>query len=256
MNTALEAVGINKRFGAVSAASNVSVSLGINEVLGIIGANGAGKTTFLNIVTGYLKPDSGVIRYRGRNITTLEPRKITQLGIHRSFQIPQIFPKLSVFDNILIALGIAGSGRNSGWRPLLTGDSEDAADAILVRYRISDYRDREAGFLPQGIRKLLDIAMAMVGSPNILLLDEPTSGVSADEKMIMMDTIMDVLGGSEVGVLFVEHDMEVVARYANRVLAFSDGKIVADGLPEKILNDPEVRGLVIGNELRVGSNRE
>ena len=246
MNTALEAVGINKRFGAVSAASNVNVSFGINEVLGIIGANGAGKPTFLNIVTGYLKPDSGVIRYRGRNITTLEPRKITQLGIHRSFQIPQIFPKLSVFDYILIA----GSGRKSGWRPLLTGDSEDAADAILVRYRISDYRDREAGFLPQGIRKLLDIAMAMVGSPNILLLDEPTSGVSADEKMIMMDTIMDVLGGSEVGVLFVEHDMEVVARYANRVVAFSDGKIVADGLPEKILNDPEVRGLVIGNGLR------
>ena len=250
MNTALEAVGINKRFGAVSAASNVNMSLGVNEVLGIIGANGAGKTTFLNIVTGYLKPDSGVIRYRGRNITALEPRKIARLGIHRSFQIPQIFPKLSVFDNILIALGIAGSGRNNGWRPLLTGDSGDVADAILVRYRISDYRDREAGLLPQGIRKLLDIAMAMVGSPNILLLDEPSSGVSADEKMLMMDTIMDVLGGSEVGVLFVEHDMEVVAHYAHRVVAFSDGKIVADGLPEKVLNDSEVRGLVIGNELR------
>jgi len=92
--------------------------------------------------------------------------------------------------------------------------------------------------------------MAMVGSPNILLLDEPSSGVSADEKMLMMDTIMDVLGGSEVGVLFVEHDMEVVAHYAHRVVAFSDGKIVADGLPEKVLNDSEVRGLVIGNELR------
>ena len=250
MNRALEVIGINKRFGAVSAASNVNMSLGVDEVLGIIGANGAGKTTFLNMVTGYLRPDSGIIRFRGRNITALEPREITRLGIHRSFQVPQIFPKLSVFDNILIALGIAGIERNRFWSPLLTRGSIDTAEAILRRYRIIDYRDRDAGLLPQGIRKLLDIAMAMVGSPSILLLDEPTSGVSADEKMLMMDTIIDVLAGGEVGVLFVEHDMEVVAHYSSRVIAFSEGEIVSEGVPTEVLNDPKVRGLVIGKDLK------
>ena len=248
MNTALEAIGIEKRFGAVLAASNVSLSLATNEVLGIIGANGAGKTTFLNIVTGYIQPDSGVIQYQGSDITALEPRAIARLGIHRSFQIPQIFPQLTVFDNILIALGIADGKGKSIWRPLLTRDSRDATEGILVRYRIEAYRDRYAGFLPQGVRKLLDIAMAMVGSPRVLLLDEPTSGVSSDEKEFMMDTIMDVLRGNEVGVLFVEHDMEVVAHYADRVIAFSDGRIIADGLPAEVLNEEEVRELVIGRE--------
>ena len=248
MNTALEAIGIEKRFGAVLAASNVSLSLATNEVLGIIGANGAGKTTFLNIVTGYIQPDSGVIRYQGSDITALEPRAIARLGIHRSFQIPQIFPQLTVFDNILIALGIADGKGESIWRPLLTRDSRDATEGILVRYRIEAYRDRYAGFLPQGVCKLLDIAMAMVGSPRVLLLDEPTSGVSSDEKGFMMDTIMDVLRGNEVGVLFVEHDMEVVAHYADRVIAFSDGRIIADGLPAEVFNDEEVRELVIGRE--------
>ena len=250
MNTALEAIGIEKRFGAVLAASNVSLSLGMNEVLGIIGANGAGKTTLLNIVTGYIQPDSGVIQYQGSDITALEPRAIARLGIHRSFQIPQIFPQLTVFDNILIALGITEGKGKSIWRPLLTRDSIDTAESILVRYRIGDYRDRHAGFLPQGVCKLLDIAMAMVGSPSILLLDEPTSGVSADEKMLMMDTIIDVLAGGEVGVLFVEHDMEVVAHYSSRVIAFSEGEIVSEGVPTEVLNDPKVRGLVIGKDLK------
>ncbi len=248
MSTALEAIGIQKRFGAVLAASNVSLSLGMNEVLGILGANGAGKTTFLNIVTGYIQPDSGVIRYQGSDITALEPRTIARLGIHRSFQIPQIFPQLTVFDNILIALGITEGKGKSIWRPLLTRDSIDTAESILVRYRIEDYRDRHAGFLPQGVCKLLDIAMAMVGSPRVLLLDEPTSGVSSAEKAFMMDTIMDILHENEVGVLFVEHDMEVVAHYADRVIAFSDGRIIADGLPAEVFNDEEVRELVIGRE--------
>ena len=248
MSTALEAIGIQKRFGAVLAASNVSLSLGMNEVLGIIGANGAGKTTLLNIVTGYIQPDSGVIRYQGSDITALEPRAIARLGIHRSFQIPQIFPQLTVFDNILIALGITEGKGKSIWRPLLTRDSIDTAESILVRYRIGDYRDRHAGFLPQGVCKLLDIAMAMVGSPRVLLLDEPTSGVSSAEKAFMMDTIMDIFHENEVGVLFVEHDMEVVAHYADRVIAFSDGRIIADGLPTEVFNDEEVRELVIGRK--------
>ena len=250
MNTVLQVIGISKQFGAVTAASNISLSLGSTEILGIIGANGAGKTTFLNMVTGYLRPDSGIIRYRGSDITSLEPREITNLGIHRSFQIPQIFPKLTVFDNVLISIGIAGGITKNRWVPLRSQTSEAAVVGLLERYRISDYRDRQAGLLPQGVRKLLDICMAMVGSPRILLLDEPTSGVSVEEKMVMMDTILEVIRPREVGILFVEHDMEVVEQYANRVVAFSEGEIIADGLPTEVMRDAEVRAMVVGSDLQ------
>lgn len=247
MNTILVASDINKRFGAITAASGINISLESNEILGIIGANGAGKTTFLNMVTGYLRPDSGTIKYRETDITSLEPKQITKLGIHRSFQIPQTFPKLSVFDNLLIATGIAGDARQNMWKPLLSRNTTDFVDDLLARYGILDYRNHEAGLLPQGIRKLLDISMAMVGSPKILLLDEPTSGVSIEEKSEMMDTILDVIGSSEVAVLFVEHDMDVIEHYASRVVAFSEGKIIADGVPGDVMNDSMVRGLVIGS---------
>ena len=119
----------------------------------------------------------------------------------------------------------------------------------MERYHIADYHDQMAGALPQGVRKLLDIAMAMVGDTSVLLLDEPTSGISADEKMNEMDTVMAALKAADVTVLFVEHDMEVVERYAQRVVAFYDGAIIADGAPDAVLNDTDVRTYVIGPEL-------
>ena len=249
MVAVLEARGLNKRFGAVIAAADINIAFKKHEVVGIIGANGAGKTTFINMVTGYLKPDSGVIAYRDRPITGLTSREITRLGIHRSFQVPQIFAELTVFDNVLAALGIAAAIRPGFWRPLRTPELTASADAILERYRIADYHDQTAGALPQGVRKLLDIAMAMVGDTSVLLLDEPTSGISADEKMDEMDTIMAALKVADVTVLFVEHDMEVVGRYAQRVVAFYDGAIIADGAPDAVLNDADVRTHVIGPEL-------
>lgn len=249
MVAVLEARGLNKRFGAVVAAADITIAFKKHEVVGIIGANGAGKTTFINMVTGYLKPDSGVIAYRDRPITGLTSREITRLGIHRSFQVPQIFAELTVFDNVLTALGIAATIRPGFWRPLRTPELTASADAILERYGIAKYHDQTAGALPQGARKLLDIAMAMVGDTSILLLDEPTSGISADEKMNEMDTIMAALKAADVTVLFVEHDMEVVERYAQRVVAFYDGAIIADGAPDAVLNDADVRTHVIGPEL-------
>ena len=245
----LEARGLNKSFGAVVAAADINIAFREREVVGIIGANGAGKTTVINMVTGYLKPDTGTILYRDRPITGLTSREITRLGIHRSFQVPQIFAELTVFDNVLAALGIAAAIRPGFWRPLRTPELSARADAILERYHIADYHDQMAGALPQGVRKLLDIAMAMVGDTSVLLLDEPTSGISADEKMNEMDTVMAALKAADVTVLFVEHDMEVVERYAQRVVAFYDGAIIADGAPDAVLNDTDVRTYVIGPEL-------
>jgi branched-chain amino acid transport system ATP-binding protein len=247
--TILEAKGINLAFGAVVAARDVNVAVSDGETIGIIGANGAGKTTFVNTVTGYLKPDSGRVIYLGEDITALPPRRITRLGIRRSFQVPQLFPDLAVRDNLLIAIGIAEERRPSAWRRLDTPDRSAEADAILARMALALYRDREVAVLPQGIRKLVDIAMTLPGEPRLLLLDEPTSGISAEEKFGIMDRVMAALKETQVTVLFVEHDMEIVERHAERVIAFYDGRIIADGPTAEVLVAPDVRRYVVGSEL-------
>jgi branched-chain amino acid transport system ATP-binding protein len=172
-------------------------------VVSLIGANGAGKTTFLNMVTGYLKPDSGRIVFDGRDIVGLSPRQITKLGVSRSFQIPQLFQTLNVHDNLLLAESIAQAD-----------DPQAATDAVLERFALRAYAAQPAGLLPEGIRKLLDVAMALSSRSRLLLLDEPTSGVSADEKFAIMDVVMGAARAAGVTVIFVEHDMDIVARYA------------------------------------------
>lgn len=248
MTAILEATALNKTFGAVTAAKDINVAVAKDEIVGIIGANGAGKTTFVNMVTGWLRPSSGTISFDGRDITGLAPRKITRLGICRSFQVAQVFMTATVFDNLMIALGIADSHGLGALKLLRLAEREARADAILRRYRIHEYRDQVAGTLPQGIRKLLDIAMAMVAEPKILLLDEPTSGISVEEKFGLMDIVMSALKEDGVTVLFIEHDMEIVERYVGRVLAFYQGEIICDAPPAEALVDPKVIEFVIGDE--------
>ncbi len=245
----LEAHELTKGFGSVTAADRVSVYIEEQEVIGIIGANGAGKTTFVNMVTGYLKPDSGSIVYRGEDITALTPRRVTRLGICRSFQVPQVFLSVSLFDNLLIALGVAQPGALPFWRPLRRPELERRAEEIIERYDIAQYRRQTVGLLPQGVRKLLDIAMAMAHEPRVILLDEPTSGVSIQDKYGIMDVVMGALRDTGVTVLFIEHDMDIIARYGRRVLAFAEGTIIADGSTEQVLSDEQVRRLVIGEGL-------
>jgi branched-chain amino acid transport system ATP-binding protein len=233
----LVAEQLQKSFGAVTAAKDINLAFDADTVVGLIGANGAGKTTFLNMVTGYLKPDSGRIRFDGRDIVGLNPRQIARLGISRSFQIPQLFQTLSVRDNLLIAESIAAAA-----------DPAAATDAVLAQFELGSYASQLAGLLPEGIRKLLDVAMALSSRSRLLLLDEPTSGVSADEKFAIMTVVMTAARAADVTVIFVEHDMEIVARFAARVVAFYDGGIIGDGPPETVLNMAEVRRYVIGEE--------
>jgi branched-chain amino acid transport system ATP-binding protein len=247
MNPVLVAAGVNRNFGAVIAAADINVAIERGSVVGLIGANGAGKTTFVNMVTGYLKPTNGSIRFDGHELTRLEPRRVTQLGVSRSFQIPQLFNSLSVRENLLVAVGIVAAAAHAWAHADLTPErAGGATDEMLERFGLAAYRDRPAGLLPEGVRKLLDVAMGLVTRPRLLLLDEPTSGVSADEKFAIMDLVMAAVRGAGVTVLFVEHDMDVVARYAGRVIAFADGRIIADGAPDGVLRDPEVRKFVIG----------
>ena len=258
MAVIIDARGLNKAFGAVTAAKDVNASIEQDSVVGMIGSNGAGKTTFVNMVTGYLKPDSGAIHFEGRDITQLAPRDITRLGICRSFQIPQLYNSLSVFDNIMAALGIvlrnAGLGgyfsRADAIVPGHGMPAVEAAGRLLERFGLAQYRGHAAQVLPGGVRKLLDIALAMAVKPKVLLLDEPTSGVAAEEKFGIMDLIMSSVKAEGATVLFVEHDMDVVARYAGRVIAFYDGRIIADAAPEVALADAEVRKYIAGHRER------
>lgn len=248
MTTILEINDLEKTFGAVVAAKGINFAVSEHEVIGIIGANGAGKTTFVNMVTGYLKPSRGRIRFMDRDILGLPPRDITKLGICRSFQVSQVFMSETVADNLTVAYGIAEERGLGLLRPLYTADRAVRVEAQVERFRMGDYRSVIAGNLPQGVRKLLDIAMATVRRPALLLLDEPTSGISVEEKFDLMDIIMEALEADRTTVLFVEHDMEIVARYVTRVLAFSQGEIICDAPTKQALLDPRVLELVIGQE--------
>lgn len=242
----LEARGLEKRFGAVVAASALDIRIAAGERVSLIGSNGAGKTTFVNLITGYLKPEAGQILLDGRDITALAPRAITRLGVARSFQIPQLCADLTALENMLLA-NACHDGTLGFWRPARRPEAVARADALLERFGLGEHRGRRAAELPGGVRKLLDIAMALSGRPRLLLLDEPTSGVSAEEKFAMMDTIVDALGrDGDTTVLFVEHDMEIVERHASRVVAFYAGRIIADDVPARALAADDVRRYVTG----------
>jgi branched-chain amino acid transport system ATP-binding protein len=235
-----------KSFGAVTAADNVNIEIPTGQRVSLIGSNGAGKTTFVNMVTGYLKPDAGTIELDGQPIAGLGPRLITGMGVARSFQIPQLALDMSALDNMLVAAA-CNDGQQSFWRPAHASDRIDRAMVMLSKFSLEEHADRRVSELPGGVRKLLDIAMALTGSPKLLLLDEPTSGVSVDEKFPMMDTISTALSSEKVTVLFVEHDMEIVTRYSDRVIAFYSGRVIADDLPSKVLDDPQVQRYVTGS---------
>ncbi|WP_064694875.1 ABC transporter ATP-binding protein [Rhizobium aegyptiacum] len=248
MKPIIEAKSLVKRFGAVTAANDVNVDIMSGTISGLIGTNGAGKTTFINMITGYLSPDSGSILLDGREIVGLSPRQITRRGVARSFQIPQLFNSLTAIENLMFAYSATEGVGAKSFSILADDELVSRADEMLKVFGLQAFRDAIAGKMPEGIRKLLDIAIAMVGKPKVLFLDEPTSGVASEEKFSVMDRIIGATRVAGVSVLFVEHDMEIVRRYSERVLAFFEGRVLIDGVPETVLDDRQVRELIIGDE--------
>lgn len=237
---------IEKNFGGVVAAHNINITLHQGETVAVIGSNGAGKTTFVNMVTGYLKPSSGTITFKGRDITGLNPRGTARAGIRRSFQISQIFPQLTALENVMIA-DIAALEGKGGLRGLaITEARMEAGRVSLTRFGLEKFAGADVGTLPQGVKKQLDIAMAAVDDPALILLDEPTSGVSVDEKNGMMESVIEPLKGEDATVLFIEHDMDIVTRFAERTIAFYEGTIIADGPTADVLDHAKVREYIIG----------
>jgi branched-chain amino acid transport system ATP-binding protein len=239
--------GLDKRFGAVVAADALSIDIASGQRVSLIGANGAGKTTFVNMVTGYLKPDTGSIMLDGMDIGKRSPRHVARLGISRSFQIPQLFIELTAAENLAVAISGTRAAALSFHSPAEAQGRRDKAIELLGRFGLAAHADRPVAELAGGVRKLVDIAMALVRRPKLLLLDEPTSGVSAEEKFATMDRVIHAVAPDAATIVFVEHDMDIVSRYADRVLAFYQGRILADGDPDLVLKDPEVRRYVTGS---------
>jgi branched-chain amino acid transport system ATP-binding protein len=247
VNPVLSVRGLDKRFGAVVAADALTLDIPAGQKVSLIGANGAGKTTFVNMVTGYLKPDSGSIELDGTDIGRRSPRSVARLGISRSFQIPQLFIELTAAENLAVAISGVSTQALSFHSPADTHGRRDKALELLERFGLGDLADRPISELAGGVRKLIDIAMALVRKPRLLLLDEPTSGVSAEEKFATMDRVIHAVAPDAATIVFVEHDMEIVSRYAERVVAFYQGRILADGVPADVLRDREVSRYVTGS---------
>jgi branched-chain amino acid transport system ATP-binding protein len=240
----LETRGLTIRFGAVVAVNDISVRIDRGEVVGLIGTNGAGKTTFINMVTGYLRPTQGSIRLEGKDVVGLGPRRLVARGVARSFQVPQLFPEMTVLDHVVLSLALASQHEQSLLQVLRAPLRDALAWEILARFNLQGIAQRPISLVPQGQRKLVDIAMALSLRPKLLLLDEPTSGVSSAEKLPLMEVVFDAIRAGGVTVLFVEHDMDVVRRYVTRILAFRDGQLIADGLPEDVMRNALVTSAV------------
>ena len=256
MSALIETAGLGKAYGEFVALDNVSLSVAAGELVSIVGPNGAGKTTLVNVLTGLLKPTAGVVRFKGEDIAGIGPVKLARRGMARAFQLVHIFPALSVAQTIAVAV-ISQSGR--GLR-LFASASADAALAARVRevaaiFGLEGKLESEARLLSQGEKKLLDIASAFALSPEVILLDEPTSGVSSGDKHGIMRNVIEAAKAAGVkAIILVEHDMDLVAQYSSRIVALQGGRVLADRAPDAFFKDPALIAAIVGK--RVGSLAE
>ena len=242
----LSAKDVCLSFGGVVAADHIHFELYEGERLAVIGQNGAGKTTFINICTGYLQPNSGQIYFNGKEITGKSPRDIVRLGMGRSFQLPQLFVDHTVQQCLEIAAAARG-GRLSWLTPLSQSVSEREVLETMELVGLRDKAHEISGSLPEGHKKLLDVAMALMLRPKLIIMDEPTSGVSSEDKHGLMALIMQALDERKVTSWFVEHDVDIVSQYATRVAAWISGQIAADGAPNDVLSNPQIKKEVLGD---------
>ncbi len=239
MSTILETQGLTKRFGGLVAVDNVDFALERGELRAVIGPNGAGKTTFFNMLAGNLEPSKGKIIFNGQDITDKTPHQISHMGVGRSFQITNIFPELTVFENIRISAQSRKTTYN--WWTYGGGhkDLNDKADAMLAYIGLEDRRDELAGVLAHGEQRYLEIGITLATDPELLLFDEPTAGMSPAETIQTADLIRKV--AADHSVILVEHDMEVVMGISERITVFHNGAVLATGAPEEVRANDDVQ---------------
>ena len=251
MTALIETENVSKAYGEFVALDGVSLSIAEGELVSIVGPNGAGKTTLVNVLTGLLKPTTGVVRFKGDDIAGIGPVRLAQRGMARAFQLVHIFPAMTVAESIAVAV-VSQMGHSLR---LFASAKNDAAVNNRVRevaaiFGLDGKLDSEARLLSQGEKKLLDIASAFALSPEVILLDEPTSGVSSGDKHGIMKNVIDAARRAGVkAIILVEHDMDLVAEYSSRIVALTAGRVLADRPPAEFFSDPEIIAAVVGKRI-------
>jgi len=244
----LEAEDVRHFYGDVCALDGVSLQIRAGELVSIIGPNGAGKSTLIGALTGAITPTAGTVRFKGRDIRGVGPVRLARLGLVRSFQLVHVFPELTVRETLEAAVvSRLGRGRRLFASLARDGEVREAAMAVAERFGLAGKRDTLARQLPQGDKKLLDVASAFAMRPEVILLDEPTSGVSTRDKTAIMEMLVAASRGSGTGaMILVEHDMDIVFGYSDRIVALHQGRVLADGTPGAIRADEAVVAAVVG----------
>jgi branched-chain amino acid transport system ATP-binding protein len=247
MSPVLETKGLVKQFGGITATNNVSLSVEKGARHALIGPNGAGKTTIINLLTGVLRPTAGRILLEGRDITDLEPYKRVGLGIARTFQINQLFPDLTPLETIGLAVSERMEMGKQWWR--LVGSKgivvEESVD-ILERFHLADVMNERTSTLPYGKQRLLEIALAIACRPHVLLLDEPAAGVPEAQRHGILEAVAAL--PADVTVLLIEHDMDIVFSFADRISVLVNGELFVDGPPDEVARDPRVKAVYLGED--------
>ncbi len=236
---------IKKSFDGFVAVNEVSLSVKKGEICSIIGPNGAGKTTLFNLITGHIPADSGRVTFKGIDISKMPPHKICRLGMGRSFQRTNIFPRLTVFQNIQAAL-VAHRGMGLNFFKMVDPLFRQETAEILERVGLKEFSETMSGSLSYGYQKQLELGIALASNPELLLLDEPTAGMSAQETRQTIALIEKISREKGLTLLFTEHDMEVVFSIAERILVLHQGKLIAEGTPEEIKQNKEVQKVYLG----------
>ncbi len=241
--------GLSKRFGGVHAVDGIDLDVQPREKVALIGPNGAGKTTFYNLLSGRMQPTSGTVVFDGRDVTGLAPHRITRLGISRSFQITNIFPEFTARENVEVALtAVHGKSLRLFTRAALDSALHEEADALLERLGLGALSGTRAGILSYGDKRLLEIAIVLATRPRLVLLDEPTAGMTPEETRAVVALVRQLAESTQYTFLLTEHDMEVVFGLADRIVVMHRGRVLAHGSADEIRASREVREAYLGDE--------
>ncbi len=243
----LEADGLSRFFDGVHAVDDVSFTVDAGERVALIGPNGAGKSTCFNLVNGQLALDAGSVRLAGERIDGLPPQAIARRGVGRTFQVAATFASMTVRENLLLALA-AHAGRSGRFGPLETARAQVEADALLARVDCADIADAHCAALAYGDVKRVELALALADRPRLLLMDEPTAGMSPSSRLRQMRIAAEVTAGDDIAVLFTEHDMDVVFGFADRVIVLDRGRILAQGTPGEVRANARVQAVYLGED--------
>jgi branched-chain amino acid transport system ATP-binding protein len=246
--TLLSVEGLSKSYGGVHAVRNVSFSLKAGEILALIGPNGAGKSTCFDMLNGQNTPDSGRIHLLGKDTVGQKPRAIWRLGVGRTFQITATFPTMTVRENVQVAL-VSHQKQLFNFFASTPKVARDEAGQLLDLVGMGGYAERPCGELAYGDLKRLELAVALANQPKLLLMDEPTAGMAPRERIDLMRLTARIAREKSIGVLFTEHDMDVVFEHADRILVLNRGSLIAEGTPEQVRANPQVRAVYLGEGL-------